>query len=182
MKTLGDFIHVTRGFLSHDVCDQIVTEYCDEGFIRGQHPTGLEQRRLSELNISDQSVINHKNAAHRQELDNLVHSEIANVLKKYPDIIIQSDSGYSLRKMDIGDYYKQHTDQSAQGIGASWKLTASIVLNDDFGGGDFCFFDRELCYTLKKGDCLTFPANFMYPHEVREITSGTRFALVTWFY
>lgn len=182
MKNLSDFIHVTRGFLSHDTCDQIVSEYCNEGFIRGQHHVGLERRRLSELNISDQSVISQKNTAHRQQLDDLMFSKIGSVLKRYPDIIVQNDSGYSLRKMDTGDYYKQHIDEGASGTAPSWKLTASIVLNDDFEGGDFCFFDRELCYTLKKGDCLTFPANFMYPHEVREITSGTRFALVTWFY
>lgn len=182
MLNLKDFIHVNRGFLSHEICDEILNEYNNEEFIRNQHPMGIEYRKLSELNISDPSVINAINTEHRQKLDEKVHLKIGEVLKKYPDILIQSDSGYSLRKMNTGDYYKQHVDQSAEGIGTSWKLTASIVLNDDFEGGDFCFFDRELCYTLKKGDCLTFPANFMYPHEVKEITSGTRFALVTWFY
>lgn len=178
METLDSFIRVHRGFFSPEFCDQILNEYKDSTFIRGEHPTAVDFRNLSELNISG-PVINEKNSYYRKKLDLTIHDKVATLLEDYKDLPAEFDTGYSLRKMVTGNYYKQHTDAAA---GSPSKLTASIVLNDAFTGGEFCFFDREICITLNKGDCLTFPSSFQYPHEVREITSGTRYALVTWFY
>ena len=61
------------------------------------------------------------------------------------------------------------------------KLSVTLVLNDDFEGGEFAFFNRELIYKLEKGDALMFPSNFMYPHEVIPVTNGTRYSIITWF-
>ena len=33
---------------------------------------------------------------------------------------------------------------------------------------------------LKRGDILMFPSNFMYPHEVKEVTKGIRYSFVGW--
>ena len=33
---------------------------------------------------------------------------------------------------------------------------------------------------VETGDILLFPSNFMYPHEVRETTKGTRYSFVSW--
>jgi predicted 2-oxoglutarate/Fe(II)-dependent dioxygenase YbiX len=55
------------------------------------------------------------------------------------------------------------------------------LLNNDFSGGDFIFFDN---YNVKltAGDVMIFPSSFLYPHRVEEITSGTRHAFVSWAY
>ena len=45
----------------------------------------------------------------------------------------------------------------------------------------FIFFDRELKYTLDKGDALMFPSTFLYPHEIGKVTEGTRYSIITWF-
>ena len=34
---------------------------------------------------------------------------------------------------------------------------------------------------LKTGDLVMFPSNFMYPHSVQPILSGTRYSIVCWF-
>ena len=64
-----------------------------------------------------------------------------------------------------------HTDASL--------VTGSIKLNDDYEGGEFLFW-REHHVPLKKGQVAAFPSNFMYPHEVRETTKGTRYSFVSW--
>ena len=53
------------------------------------------------------------------------------------------------------------------------------ILNDDYEGGDFVFNDN---HTLKfnVGDILIFPSTFMYAHEVKAITKGTRYSFVSW--
>ncbi len=57
----------------------------------------------------------------------------------------------------------------------------SIVgfLNDDYEGGEF-LFSRKHEIPLKAGDILVFPSNFMYPHEVKEVTKGERYSFVAW--
>ena len=53
------------------------------------------------------------------------------------------------------------------------------MLNDDFEGGDFVMFtDQKI--EFNKGDLLVFPSNFLYPHRVEEVKSGTRFSFISW--
>ena len=59
-------------------------------------------------------------------------------------------------------------------------LTIIILLNDEFTGGDTFILNEEV--PLKKGDCVIFPSNFMYPHEIKPVIDGTRYSLTTWAY
>jgi PKHD-type hydroxylase len=62
------------------------------------------------------------------------------------------------------------------------KLSVSIVLNEDFEGGDFqLHVGRESgakTQPLKTGDGLIFPS--FIPHKVSPVTSGARYSLVVW--
>jgi predicted 2-oxoglutarate/Fe(II)-dependent dioxygenase YbiX len=53
------------------------------------------------------------------------------------------------------------------------------LLNEDYEGGGFLFSSKHEI-TLKAGDILVFPSNFMYPHEVKELTKGERYTFVAW--
>jgi len=53
------------------------------------------------------------------------------------------------------------------------------VLNDDYEGGEFVFNTNHKV-KLKTGDLLIFPSNFLYAHEVKEITKGNRYSYVSW--
>ena len=53
------------------------------------------------------------------------------------------------------------------------------VLNEGYEGGEF-FFSSNHEVKLKTGDMLVFPSNFMYPHEVKEVTKGERYTFVGW--
>jgi len=55
------------------------------------------------------------------------------------------------------------------------------VFNDDYEGGEFAFFNREKVYKFEKGDAILFPSNFMFPHEILPVTSGTRYSIITWY-
>ena len=58
-------------------------------------------------------------------------------------------------------------------------LTVLGLLNDDFEGGDFLMFDDKKL-NLSAGDIVIFPSNFLYPHAVTTVTSGTRYSFVAW--
>jgi PKHD-type hydroxylase len=61
------------------------------------------------------------------------------------------------------------------------KLSMSILLNENYEGGDFKFYnDKETVLKEKsKGSVLVFPSYMQ--HCVEKITKGTRYSLVVWF-
>ena len=61
------------------------------------------------------------------------------------------------------------------------KISCSIQLSDpdDYDGGDF--YVAGINYKKPKvGSALIFPSNFMFPHEVKKITNGERWSIVSW--
>jgi len=58
-------------------------------------------------------------------------------------------------------------------------LTCLGLLNDDYTGGDFILWENQKV-DLKQGDLLIFPSNFMYPHLVEPVKSGTRYSYISW--
>ncbi len=57
-------------------------------------------------------------------------------------------------------------------------LTMLVGLNDDYEGGELILAGDS--YKLKAGDFMCFPSSFLYPHEVKPITKGTRYNMVAW--
>ena len=53
----------------------------------------------------------------------------------------------------------------------------SIILNDDFEGGDFEIYGEES--ELPKGSVIVFPS--FIEHRVAPVIKGTRYSLVAWF-
>ena len=58
------------------------------------------------------------------------------------------------------------------------KLDKNTILNDSYDGGEFVLCGEPL--EKKQGSAVVFPSNFMYPHEVKEVTDGKRFSVMTW--
>jgi hypothetical protein len=85
--------------------------------------------------------------------------------------------GYSLLKYSGGQEYKGHYD----GTSSSGRIISALVyLNDDYEGGEieFPFFGIKI--KPQAGMLILFPSNFAYTHVAHPITSGTKYALVTW--
>ena len=59
-------------------------------------------------------------------------------------------------------------------------LSCSLLLNDDYEGGELSFFNKRYKRKGSKGDLVIFPSSFTYPHEVLPVISGTRYSIVTW--
>jgi hypothetical protein len=60
-------------------------------------------------------------------------------------------------------------------------LTCTVVLNDDFTGGETGFRPWGLVVPSKFGRILVFPANFTGCHEVLPVQSGERYAYLSWY-
>jgi predicted 2-oxoglutarate/Fe(II)-dependent dioxygenase YbiX len=184
MNKLSDYIIVVNNVVTSALCDAVLNEYKNSNdWITATVKNGenLDIRNCETIGVSYEQIIQ-KNYKIRKELDTYLYVSAANVIRqykeKYPLCAIEQDTGYDLLKYETGSFYTAHTDSFKDRPRA---VSCSFALNDDYEGGEFAFFDRELVYNLKKGSCIMFPSNFMYPHEIMPVTSGTRYSIVTWF-
>lgn len=121
----------------------------------------------------------------------LVKKMLAHTIREYVDELqmpwFQDWKGFSKirynkydpnTKMDLHcDHIHSLFDGDVKGIPT---LTILGALNNDYTGGDFVLCGEKV--TINTGEVLIFPSNFMYPHEVTTINSGTRYTFVTWVY
>jgi predicted 2-oxoglutarate/Fe(II)-dependent dioxygenase YbiX len=95
--------------------------------------------------------------------------------------IVSEFTSPRLNKYEVGTKMRKHYDhihscfEDRKGIPV---ISLVGVFNDDYEGGKFMLRDTE--YVLKTGDILIMPSVFLYPHEVTEITKGTRYSFVAW--
>lgn len=82
-----------------------------------------------------------------------------------------------------GTRMRNHCDHITSIFDGQWKgiptLTLLCQLNDSYEGGEL-FFWEDVEVKLEVGDIVVFPSNFLYPHKVDTVTSGTRYSLASW--
>ena len=119
----------------------------------------------------------HYNFIKKFKEDGLIGSEDG------PDIvwIVNEFSPPRINRYEVGTKMRKHYDH-IHSLFADRKgipiLSFVGVFNDDYEGGKFIVRDKE--FVLKTGDILMMPSIFLFPHEVTEITKGTRYSFVSW--
>ena len=91
------------------------------------------------------------------------------------------DGFYTWHKDGIGSHNEVYDNPEQPFLhGNTRKLSMSIVLNDEYEGGDFEMSGlKEPLPRLEKGSIIVFPS--FIDHRVTPVTKGTRYSLVTWF-
>lgn len=185
MKNIEDYIIVFENIVPHSLCDAILKEFNDQDewskTLVGTGNVDSKIRTAEAISLSYPEVIA-KNTEVRKKIDHDVFISAGMAIKKYnqkfPLAFIEEDSGYELLRYKEGQFYIQHTD--------SYKVrpravSCSFALNDDYEGGEWGFFNREMVLRAPKGSAVLFPSNFMYPHEIMPVVKGIRYSIVTWF-
>ena len=99
---------------------------------------------------------------------------------KFFDGLKMEDSGYDhlLYKSEESHEYKEHVDHSQ--FTKPRVISCSLLLNDDYEGGNFSFFGGE--YVLSRLACsaIMFPSNPCFPHSITPVYQGDRHAIITW--
>ena len=80
-------------------------------------------------------------------------------------------------KYPAGSHYKALHIDSMVGLQHQRKLSFTLLLNDDFTGGEFCTADRTL--EKKKGKLYVFPS--FLPHKVDPVLAGNRYVIFGFF-
>jgi hypothetical protein len=85
-------------------------------------------------------------------------------------------------RYEPGQFYVFHHDASEDTRRYESRRTLAIIvyLTDSFEGGSTEFLSGQ--YRPAKGEALIFPAVWTHPHKGQEVTSGTKFTAVSWYY
>jgi predicted 2-oxoglutarate/Fe(II)-dependent dioxygenase YbiX len=185
MNKLKDYILILEDIISEKLCEDILNEYknskewSDTSIDKGE--VNKQIRNCTTVEISLNKVIE-KNKNIRKLLDNEIFKCAKKAIEKYNEKFkqahISKDSGYQLLKYEKGGFYMQHVDSFTE---IPRTISCSFILNDNFKGGEFSFFNNNIIYSLKKRSAIIFPSNFLYPHSVLPVIEGTRYSIVTWF-
>jgi Rps23 Pro-64 3,4-dihydroxylase Tpa1-like proline 4-hydroxylase len=184
-QPLDAYIFTLDNVVPEELCDKILKEYVDCSLwipsSVGNGEVDNTIRNCDIINISEGPVIE-KNFDVRKKIDEdfylCASSAINEYRKLFPEVASDIDTGYNLLRYNEGQFYVQHTDSFKN---QQRSVSCSFLLNDDYVGGEFAFFDREIMIKGAKGSIIMFPSNFMFPHEVMPVISGTRYSIITWY-
>jgi Rps23 Pro-64 3,4-dihydroxylase Tpa1-like proline 4-hydroxylase len=184
-RTLEEYIFTLDNVVPQELCDRILKEYCECNFWNatsvGTGNVEPQIRNCDVINISEGRILQ-ENFEIRKKIDEDFYVCASNAINEYrklfPDVASEIDTGYDLLRYKEGQFYVQHTDSFK---GQQRSVSCSFLLNENYDGGEFAFFDREIIIKGGKGSIIMFPSNFMFPHEIMPVTSGTRYSIITWY-
>lgn len=185
-NTLEQYIYVFNDAVSDDLCKLILEEYSnsdewtDSSIGDKSNPVNKLVRNCQQISLSQEKYLI-KNYEKRKKIDEEIYLSVKKSVEayqsKHPEFQIDIDTGYQLLKYEEGNFYIEHTDSFKE---EQRSLSCSLQLNDDYGGGEFAFFNRQMMIKSRRGSAIMFPSNFMFPHEIMPVTKGTRYSIITW--
>ena len=88
---------------------------------------------------------------------------------------------FRINKYGVDGFMSLHIDNIHHSHGQLYGYPQSSVLlflNDDYDGGEIIV--AGTIYKPQKGSAMVFPSNFMFPHEVKTVTKGERWSVISW--
>jgi hypothetical protein len=102
---------------------------------------------------------------------------IENDYKNNFSLSTESHDVYGILKYGVGQKFTNHIDDH---LAYPRRLSSVYYINDDYDGGEINFPRFGLSYKPLANEMLLFPSIYVYNHSVSEVTSGTRYAVVSW--
>ena len=103
------------------------------------------------------------------------------VVQEYCDkynVVTSTKEGIQLLKYGKDQFFTAHVDDSQK---RPRRVSYSYYVNEDYEGGEIVFSNLGVTVKPKAHQLLVFPSSYPYRHEVRPVTSGTRYAIVQWW-
>ena len=187
---LKDFVKVYDNFLNkeqlQDLLNFTVKQNFQKGLIANENDKKEEQNKsrivdILELSPTSQSMTN---VVWFNVLKKLIKEKYTKYVENFHKDYLISSGMYPLQilRYSSGGQHTPHVDHCGM-----YPRTLSVVvfLNDDYTGGELIFPKHDnlniyLKVDKKPGRCVIFPSNFLFPHTVTPIETGTRYSFITW--
>ena len=177
MIKLTDFVHRYDNIIEKEICEEIINQ---------------KDLKFNGATTGGGKLTQHRNCLVKpleKKFDNIIHGIVSKTVQLYmknhehfgPGIGSIEDTGYQ-HLLYLGSHkgeYKEHIDHVDL---FPRILSISILLNDNYEGGDFSFFNHQHIVKKKQGSAVVFPSNFCFPHAVLPVTQGDRHSIITWIH
>ena len=181
-QQISNYIYYYPQVLGPAACDNLIMHYNKDTFMRWKTSTfstatknlGTSKVEMKEFWIGP-SMFGYPTI--KQGFETAVND----YTKAHNKIKIQEYTHFRINCYETGGFMKEHIDNIHHSHGQKQgypHLTSLIFLNDDYEGGEFTLCGENL--DKDKGSAVVFPSNFMFPHEVKKVTSGVRYSIMTW--
>jgi hypothetical protein len=119
-----------------------------------------------------------------REINNNFHETLLSAIRGYINIFgiedtIFTNEEYNLLKYSGGQHYNAHYDG---GTSSKRSISAILYINSDYEGGEIEFVNFGLKLKPGPGMLLLFPSNYAYRHIAHTVTSGLKYAIVTFLH
>lgn len=185
MKQLYEYIHLMKGVIPEEFCDDAIKNYSSNDNWVEHHWTNYDEQSSKNVHIKrEKELLNlYFDGKYLEYLNKKCMEWITSYTNRHPNqIAIRHISALRINKYITGTSMADHSDNIVSLFEkGSGSPVLSIVgcLNDDYEGGNFIMFD-DLKINIQKGDVLIFPSAFMFRHRVETVTKGERWSFVTW--
>ena len=188
---LFDLIHVERGVIPTDLCDDVVKDVETRPWKSHEWYTPSTDSNYSEK--TKEFGIQFSTLELQKKLTSFVIESGKKYSNKYayqhPSCVertgrfIFNFNSIRFNRYEPGQIMRQHHDHIHDIFDGQNKgipvLSFILNFNDDYEGADL-FFWEDVVIKLGKGDIVMFPSCFLFPHGVTEATKGKRYSAVTW--
>lgn len=184
-RNLQDYVKVYKDFVDEDLCKRTLISL--QNIIWNKH-SFYDVNSNTETTYDNDLSVSNEFFKEKNEITKKVWLSLEQyVLKDFSSFKwFRGWSGHSFprfNKYDRSTEMRIHCDHihtlfdgQVRGVPI---LTVLGALNNDYEGGEFVMFgDTEIEFPA--GSVMVFPSNFMFPHEVRPVTAGTRYSYVSW--
>lgn len=188
------YVKKVCNFLDKQFCDEVIQNIQNLNW-RQHHFSQYtkETEKLTSSSVSgeqelDVSYIDTQKSKYLNIIMKKLWQEIKNYLTYYNFNWFINWTGYSQVRFNRYEKTKkmaEHCDHIHSLFDGKIKgiptLSLLGLLNDNYEGGEFIMFQNKKI-TLKQGELLIFPSNFLYPHRVEPVTKGVRYSYISWVY
>lgn len=188
-KDLQSYVSIYNNFFNDVLCDKVVDELKSVDWIEHKFYNS-STKEVMPLSGSQELDMSFDCISTQDEIMKLFGDGFKNYIEKlkFPWFDMQCVTGYTpvrYNRYVINRKMREHCDHIQTMFDGERKgiptLSALAVFNDDYSGGDFIMWE-DITITLKKGDLLIFPSNYLYPHKVEPVISGVRYTGVSWLW
>lgn len=175
---LSDYIKNYENVLDDKLCDEIIKNSNNKKFDRATTGDGTRSKKR----ICYSSPLDKKFEKNIYESVSKILKQYDNSFKYFTTGLSTEDTGYEhllYIGKESGNYamHVDHFDLQPR------VLSISFILNDNYDGGDFVFFEKNpFVVKKKKGSAVVFPSNFCFPHAVKPVSNGDRHSIITWIH
>ena len=140
-------------------------------------------REYSDNRVTDRVDV----GSHQERLDGLVLRAITEKIEPGSGEKIEWFEEPQVLKYRSGGFYGAHADSEffdkntqlwTKCMDRDWSLL--LYLNDEFQGGEILFNKFHFKLQPRAGMLVYFPSDGRYMHTANSVTSGTRYAVVSW--